>query len=137
MNKIGIKDDKRCTFCKSFDENIIHLFYECEHVKDFWQSVISLIKNKCPHVEDLSFSKEDIIFGVKNCQKTDTILNLILLVAKRYIYTCRYRNSELNLLAFKRTLLFYYNTEKYIDYSVCDWEKFNKRWSLYESLLES
>lgn len=44
--KIGITDDKRCTFCKTSDESIVHPFHEC-HVTQFLLWVKNLVKTKC------------------------------------------------------------------------------------------
>ena len=39
LQKIGIKNNDRCTFCQDERENLIHLFWECEKTKSFWANV--------------------------------------------------------------------------------------------------
>ena len=125
-----------CTFCKASEKTIVHLFYECEHTKQFLLSLKEFIENKCSHISELNCSKHDILFGITNTVKVDTILNFIILIAKRYIYTSRYKNLPLNITNFKNNLKFYYNIEKNVQYSQCNWKAFKKRWLLYEELVK-
>ena len=76
LTKIRIKNDKKCTFCKLFDETLIHLFYECDIVQNLWQSVIDWIKTKSPYTFNFNFTAQNIIFGITENTKSNNILNL-------------------------------------------------------------
>ena len=39
-HRIGIADSPNCSLCKKHEETIVHLFYECEYVKHFWDQVM-------------------------------------------------------------------------------------------------
>jgi hypothetical protein len=108
-------------FVKKITKHSLHQFYECRYVSQFWQTLKKLSK--------------EVLFGITDPKKTDEILNFIFLVAKRYIYTCRYNNQNFNIQTFHNTLVFHYNVEKYIQYSSCNWDKFNNRRSPYQTLV--
>ena len=84
--KIGIKDDELCTFCKILPESLEHLFWECPISKAFWEELTDWIKSRCGHRNNLILKKQDIFFGITNKKRTDKILNLLLLLAKYYVY---------------------------------------------------
>ena len=135
LTKIGIKDDNTCSFCRENNETLVHLFYDCQYVSQFWQTLKTYIKTKCPNTGDYELSKEEVLLRVIDPKKIDETLNFIFLVAKRYIYTFRYNNLSLNIQNFQNTLAFHYNVETYIQYSSCNWHKFNSRWASYQTLV--
>ena len=134
--KIGIKQDNKCTFCNDSPETLIHIFWECSIIQTFWKNFQSWLKGGCAHIRTLTLTKQDIIFQIQDRQRTDNVLNLILLVAKSYIYSMKYKNKIPHLIPFQKLLLFSYNTEKFIAYSNCQWDKFNKMWQPYKNLIQ-
>jgi hypothetical protein len=76
--------------------------------------------------QNFTLSEEEILFGTTDPTKTNETLNFIFLIAKGYIYTCRYNNQNSNIQTFYKTLVFHYNVEKYIQYSSCNWDKFSE-----------
>lgn len=133
--KIGIKDNDKCTFCNTEAESLLHLFWNCTYTQTFWRELEEWLKQECNHT-DLSLTKENIIFGISN-NKKDVILNLIILLGKRFIYKMKYKNTKPCLLVFKKDLKFNYNTEKFIAYCNCKWSKFNERWTAYTTMMNS
>ena len=69
----------------------MHLFWHCVAVQEFWTNLAQYINAKCIHVHNFHFTKDLVLFGICNQIKTDEILDLIILLAKRYIY-----NSKVN-----------------------------------------
>ena len=122
--------------CKLFDETLIHLFYECEIIQNFWQSVIDWVKTKYPHTLNFNSTAQNIIFGITENTKSNNILNLIILITKKYIYNARYKDQVPNIQALKQILKFHYKSEKYSSYANCEWEKFNTRWSQFDALIK-
>ena len=41
--RYGIKDSDKCEFCHMVSEDLMHLFWLCEHVQTFWDTVINWI----------------------------------------------------------------------------------------------
>ena len=137
LNKIGIKQDNKCSFCNTESETLCHLFWECEIICNFWLDLQTWLKNKCTHIVDLNFTLIDVIFGIQNRQRADDIINFILLSAKHYLYRMKNNNTQPSLQQYKMILTSQYNIEKYNAFINCDWAKFNKRWMLYKSLFVS
>ena len=77
--KINKSESNRCTFCKVFPETILHLFWECIPVKNFWNSFVQLMLDKCIHIKNLKLTSELILLGEKENTKTDNIFYLIIL----------------------------------------------------------
>ena len=84
--KFNKNQDHRCTFCGAHSETIIHLMWECANVQNFWNDLSLLINRKCLHSHKFSFTKDLVIFGISNTIKTYKICDLIVLLAKLYIY---------------------------------------------------
>ena len=130
---IKIRNDPYCSFCKVEEETIVHLFYECDVVNNFYYRLEDWIYNKTSVL--LNLSKMELIFG-KMCR--NDVLNLIILVFKFHIYRQRCRNENLCLSTFKAELHYFYQIENYLSAihgkQTCfkaKWEKFSK---LFEDL---
>jgi len=93
LEKWQIRVDSYCSFCKKEIENILHMYYECNIIRQFWTNVMSWL-GIYP-----DFSKDTIFFG-----SDDALYFLILMVAKKYIYNCRLSNSLPNVIALSRVL---------------------------------
>ena len=135
LYKIGISQNNLCSFCNNAVETIVHLFWECNLVNNFWHNLESWLKGECVHIIELNITKEDVILGIQNIRRADNVINLIILLAKQYIYRIKYKNTVPVLQHFKKSITLQYNIEKYIAFSNCDWDKFNKRWMPYKQLL--
>ena len=88
--KINRHDDGKCSFCKEYNESILHLFVQCKNVQNFWSELktnMQLILGI-----DLAIDPSTIILG-NLLTKVDAIpLNTVYLAAKLYIF----RKSKLN-----------------------------------------
>ena len=135
--KIGIAQNNTCSFCRTDTESLLHLFWDCNVVKNFWSDLTNWLKEDCVHINELNISKHDAIFGIYNRKQADSVINLIVLLAKQFIYRMKYKNSVPLIEIFKKSVLLQYNVEKYIAYSNCNWDKFNKKWTSYKQLLDS
>lgn len=63
LTKIGIKDLNTCIFCRENNETLLHLFYECQYVSQFWQTLETFIKTICSNFADYELSKEGAFLG--------------------------------------------------------------------------
>ena len=46
MFKMGIVDKENCSFCNHFSETILHLFWECRYVDQFWRGLIKWLSEE-------------------------------------------------------------------------------------------
>lgn len=93
VSKYNPLQSERCQLCKIHPEFISHLLFECSITKKIWKELCSIINSKCSHANNLSLSRVQILFGVEeNGQKTDQILKLIILIAKQYVYKCKFQD---------------------------------------------
>ena len=95
LSKIRIIPSSACSFCGEADESLEHLFVTCYYAKKFWAEVIKWMGNLDIEIEPLSQNK-DIMFGIMDCNR-DLFINHILLIAKKYIYTCRCNKTKPSL----------------------------------------
>ena len=89
--KIKYKNDNVCVFCKQNVETIMHLFVDCNVVKNFWSEIkrnVSLYLGL-----ELALTPQDIILGV--LKATTTTTNIIYLTAKAYIFQTARSNGIL------------------------------------------
>ena len=49
-----------------------------------------------------------------NYSKKDSVVNLIILIAKQYIYKSKCKSQQLTLTGFQKSLNMYYYIDKYI-----------------------
>ena len=96
LYRIRIINSPICNRCGTSIETLNHLFVECEEVNKFWQEVITFW--------DILFhglSVTEKIFGILESDIENWMLkNQLLLVARRYIYLGRCRESPFSLRAF-------------------------------------
>ena len=135
--KLKLIDSEMCTFCNEKKESLEHLFWECNIVQNFWNNFINWLLKSCNHIHNLELSLEFVIFGCKDNTKTDNIFDLLLLLAKYFIYKCKVKNVQLNITHFKNEVKQRYMVEKHIHFSKNCLNKFFTKWSMYRSLFEN
>ena len=87
-------------------ETVVHLFWECKIVQNFWTHYVNWLTKYCKHICNLKLSPELVIFGCKDNLKTDSIFDLLLLLAKYLIYRCKVQMVQLNIINFQIILFF-------------------------------
>ena len=125
LHKWKIKDSNLCTFCHSNVESLIHLYWFCNKVDNFWTEVEIWCNN-----QDIRFEKrkEYVLYGQLN---TDTIVNLVLILGKQYIYWCRNNEQDLSLVQFKMFMWKYARIEYMIAKKNNKVFNFERRWKPY------
>lgn len=81
-----------CSFCKSKDETVFHLFSECIYVLSMWSKLCSFFKK----VFSLpSLTPQTAIFGFTKNEHLDKfyLFNHILLIFKSYVYQTREKKA--------------------------------------------
>jgi hypothetical protein len=136
LAQMNVVADDTCSFCKNVRESIVHLFWHCEHVKLFWMSLEQILIEKCKNITTISFNESLILFGHDDMFKLDEVFDLILLLAKFFIYKCRFEQKVPQLNPFLKYLKHRYRTEKYIACINLNYNKFHNNWMFYKPLLE-
>jgi len=126
-----IKDSPLCNFCEKDEQSIVHLFFDCDLVSKFWNDLLVLLKEKCNHCHDIYFDQELILFGLKLNVHTDAVLDLIILMAKFYIYKCKLQDTQPILNTFTLLLQNRYNIERYIAAVNDKTSQFDTTWAPY------
>ena len=68
-----------------------------------------LLANSCTHLSYFDFSEELVLFGTKKTVETDVVMDLIILLAKFYLYKCKLQKSVPVLNAFINGIKTRYN----------------------------
>ena len=84
--KIHIKDTKLCSFC-----NLEHLFFNCPLIFPFLRDFYDCFHN-------IEFHKEQFLLGFK---KESLTLDLLILIAKNYIYKRKLKEKIPNIIELK------------------------------------
>ena len=107
--KMKLVDNDICIFCKNTSEDISHLFFDCELVKNFWHKVEYFLNT---HLEcNITLTQFIIMFGLCSHIK---ILNHIILLAKRFIYISSIKQHALSFEVSIKTVKDTCTIEKYI-----------------------
>ena len=96
--KINRHDDGKCSFCKEYNETILHLFVQCKNVQNFWSELktnMQLILGI-----DLAIDPSTIILGNLLTKVNAIPLNTVYLAAKLYIFQKSKLNQIPNYLNF-------------------------------------
>ena len=79
-------------------EMINHLFVSCKYIGDLWSQI-----TKHFYFDVFHFSKQIIILNTTICNPR-LVENIIVLLAKFYIYRARCNNERLNMVAFNNLI---------------------------------
>ncbi len=121
-----------CEFCHRHSESIDHIFWLCPIILQFWTDLAEFINLKCTHVHNFKFTKDLVMFGICNKIKSDSILDLIILLTKQYIYACKVKRILPSSTALKRIIYNRYCIEKHFrDKSI------DSRWIPYRNMFLS
>ena len=132
--KLKIKDSPKCSFCNTDIETLEHLFFECTQIRELWCDVEEWIINQF-HVP-VNFDKYSVMFGKYYNRHMYRFQNLILLVVKQYIFSCRYQNNpRVHIAAIKKSITDRIMIEKYLLLRNCRYDEYESHWqSICEKL---
>ena len=100
LKHYGIKSHRYCSFCEIHDETLRHLFFDCEVTQEIWEWF------KTHVLEDVTFK------SVLLSNMGVTILNVLSLIAKHYIYVSKCENKRPRIQGFKEYVKYYIKLEK-------------------------
>ena len=109
LYKCGLKETELCTFCTETKESLVHIFWECNYVRNFWLSVGNFLKI-CGL--SLPFNAKDIILGLTEHSSAQGTINNVIIILKYYIYVCRSKCRDPDLEGGLEFLKYAINIEK-------------------------
>ena len=115
VSKFNKEQSHLCQFCQSHSETIHHLIWKCHKVKLFWDELTIIINKRVKHAHRFKFDENVVIFGYSDQIKTDQVCDLIILLAKFYIYRSKVQGIVLNTNIFIKEIYQRYCIEKEIN----------------------
>ena len=88
LNKIGIRENDICTFCRTEKESLFHLFCSCSETSFFWQGFKRWLAENQIKLKSNIFTP-DIIIGLRSDTLSNTKQYFYFLVAIYYIWSCK------------------------------------------------
>ena len=127
LHKLKLKTSPTCSFCKNDIESIEHLFIECPLVRKIWDDIEEWLLNKFRI--SVTFDKPSILFGKYKKKNMYKVHNLLSLIIKHYIFSCKYKKhpilstNVLKVVIEQRILV-----EKFLLLKQCKFSEFNDNW---------
>ena len=134
VSKFKQNQSHLCSFCNQHSETIQHLLWHCEHVQNFWNDLTIMLNTRCRHAHNFRVNEKLVYFGKCDLLFTDNTCDIILLLAKSFIYKCKVQGRRLNKICFIRELHDRYIVEKYIAENSTE---FKNKWMPYQGLFKS
>ena len=125
LNKVGISVSNQCRLCQNATETIIHLFYDCEISKQFWNEIKVYIFQKTRI--QVTLDLHTIILGYLNSDTNFEPINTIVLTVKRYIFGCASKQKAPNLACAINKLKVCYCEKRY-------WADLNDQQNTFEKI---
>lgn len=129
--KMNLRANGNCSFCHTHQETIVHLFWECEFVSAFWESFKVLLLANC-RIQNINIIKSDVLLGNADFDRT---FNLLLLLAKQYIYRTKCEEKLPCIIAFRKMVTHYYKVEKVSWVKRLSLAHFDGLWFKYKGIL--
>lgn len=103
----GLSDTNKCRSCPMYQESISHLFWHCQCVALFWRQIKEAFR-----IDDLSIDRVILGVGCETCHADR--LNLLILLAKKFIWSCRVSERPVTFQTFISQLQEYSRVEKHV-----------------------
>ena len=89
LQKIGVKEDGKCTFCLVEKEDLTYLFWKCQKTKHFWDN-FSIWLQSCQILQPGSYLDMTTTLGLTPDSSSFKLhINFCCLIAKNIIWICR------------------------------------------------
>ena len=100
VSKFNKEQSHLCEFCQCHSETIHHLIWKCHKVKIFWDDLKRIINKRCNDANRFNIDENLVIFGHSERIQSDQVSDLIILLAKYYIYRSKVQRTILNINIF-------------------------------------
>ena len=126
---------ENCEFCKANSECTSHIFFDCSVIRSFWSELEKMLNRKCDLLQNIRFTKAQVMLLQNETDGYNEILNKIILLAKYHIYRCKVVNIRPHLKTFINELYRYYTVEKEAEISLTgEVSTTQNRWKKYENM---
>ena len=122
-----------CTFCEKEEENILHLFTECEEVNSIWTQLEEWLQGK--GYESLKITRLVRLFGIITSEAREPN-NVCILITRFFIWYCRCNKTSPTFQAALKYLRFYLKAIKISYYMEGNESKYNDVWANYADWIE-
>jgi hypothetical protein len=122
---VNIIDSDACSFCKSESESIMHIFVECNNVRQIWIKLRQWLVT-CGFLNLEPCSDSDIILGMMDMQP---IVNFAVLITKVVIYRCKVMGRSPAFAAVRAYMKYVMHTEQFIASANDNMDTFYGKWS--------
>ena len=112
-----------CSFGNVEDETAEHLFFNCPLIFPFLRAFYDCLRR---YFHNIEFRKEQFLLWFKEEMLT---LNLLIFIAKNYIYKCKLKEKIPNIIELKYQIKNYYSLEQYIAIKNNNLKGFEKYWT--------
>ena len=97
----NILDDDACTLCNKTMETITHLLWECEKVRQLWESITDIVNIYCE--AEAEYNLQKIMFNEIHSNPRHKA-NFVCLAAKVYIYKIRSTKGKISINEFTKDI---------------------------------
>ena len=109
--RIGLKDDKNCSFCHTSPESLIHLFWSCHKTSHFWNKVTEWLKNLNLLCRDYTLTNITALGLRPDISHFALRINYCFLLARYHIWLTKTKENHPNLTHFIYILKSQYEIE--------------------------
>jgi hypothetical protein len=134
LKSMNVATNDRCGFCGIDRDSIDHFLWKCNVAQMFWTTFLDELKDRVATAHRMTFTESLIILGIDENITIDEIFNLILTMAKQYLYKCKLDRAPPNVEVFRKKLGHRYNIEMYNSKINSSLPNFNANWGLYKDL---
>ena len=124
--KCKIANTSLCDFCNMHEETIVHLFWDCQISRIFWNRIENFLETKDLNV---TVSYEIISLGMPILKQDNIIINFILILAKYFIFSSKYKKVIPNINQFIQYVYKRQEIEKIIALKKDKLASHNKKWA--------
>ena len=110
--KFHIQESELCSYCRQEQETIQHLFVDCSQTSTLWLSLQTWLNSILNLRNPLNLTATDILLGPQ--KPNFELINLIMLLTKKYIYQMKFSTQNLTIETLKAVLKYRFNIEKCI-----------------------
>ena len=109
----------------------------CGHVKRFWEQLQRVVNNACANGLFVNLNESIFLVGHDCNFKYDDTFDLIILLAKFFIYKCKVKKNIPQFHLFKNRIKTVFEAYKYVAIINMSYDKFIKEWQFYRILMET
>ena len=132
LKKTRISSSDLCRICGQHSESLVHIFYECDQVKELWLNVKTWITSKLGINIDLDITTKMLGYTVQD--ENFWPLNFVILCVKYHIFLCAQSSKNVNIFQVQLLIKSKYEEQEMLSKLNNFYKVFSKRWLLWQNL---